>query len=240
MGGLYNLQLQSSDFSEYGYYTIHIRPKQIRTLITDCGVLASLPSVRGLVIDLSNVSATDVNKFTPQGLVGYRIEYLDTQTSKKIPNSYTIVTSSFYCQPIASNVSSTTQKAIRYQYSDAATNLVFLTITPSSAPANKPNTVPNIGVPNQKIILTNTFVNPTTIEIEMVEYDTSTLAYALYGNQTKAVNEGVYTIYDKNNQIYKQYNLYEINNTFGDTLFEIREEKTQIDQTLNFNSIISQ
>ena len=77
LGGLYNLQLQSSDFSEYGYYTIHIRPKQIRTLITDCGVLASLPSVRGLVIDLSNVSATDVNKFTPQGLVGYRIEYLD-------------------------------------------------------------------------------------------------------------------------------------------------------------------
>jgi hypothetical protein len=239
LGGLYNLQLQSSDFSEYGYYTIHIRPKQIRTLITDCGVLASLPSVRGLVIDLSNVSATDVAKFTPQGLVGYRIEYLDTHTSKKIPNSYTIVTSSFYCQPVASNLSSTTQKAIRYQYSDSATNLVFLTITPSSAPSNKPNTIPNIGVPNQKIILTNTFVNPTTIEIEMVEYDTSTLAYALYGNQTKAVNEGVYTIYDKNNQIYKQYNLYEINNTYGETLYEIRQEKTQIDQTLNFNTIIS-
>jgi hypothetical protein len=73
----------------------------------------------------------------------------------------------------------------------------------------------------------------------MVEYDTSTLAYALYGNQTKAVNEGVYTIYDKNNQIYKQYNLYEINNTYGETLYEIRQEKTQIDQTLNFNTIIS-
>jgi len=240
LGGLYNLQLQSSDFSEFGYYTIHIRPKQIRTLITDCGILASLPSVRGLVIDLSNISATDVAKFTPQGLIGYRIEYLDTNTSKKIPNFYTIVTSSFYCQPVTSNVSSTTQKVIRYQYSDAPTNLMFLTITPSSAPSSKPNTVPNIGVPNQKIILTNTFVNPTTIEIEMVEYDTSTLAYALYGNQSKAVAEGVYTIYDSNNNIYKQYNLYEINDTYGDTLFEIRELKTQIDQTLSFNSITSQ
>ena len=56
IGGLYNLKLKSADFSELGIYTLHIRPKQIRTSITDCGVLASLPSVRGLVIDLGNVS----------------------------------------------------------------------------------------------------------------------------------------------------------------------------------------
>jgi hypothetical protein len=55
LGGLYNLKLSADDFSELGIYTLHIRPKQIRTTITDCGVLASLPSVRGLVIDTSNV-----------------------------------------------------------------------------------------------------------------------------------------------------------------------------------------
>ena len=55
LGGLYNLKLESDDFSDLGVYTLHIRPKQIRTKITDCGVLASLPSVRGLVIDLSNI-----------------------------------------------------------------------------------------------------------------------------------------------------------------------------------------
>ena len=203
LGGLYNLRLDSDDFDELGIYTLHIRPKQIRTSITDCGILASLSSVRGIIIDLSNVPSDDRNKFTPQGLVGYRIEYLNSDGSK-IPNFYRMVTSSFYCNPIASNLTSTTQKAIRYQYTDQATNLLFLTVTPSSAPTNKPNTVPFIGEPSQNIILTNTFFNPTTIEIEMVEHDDTTLAYALYGNQSKSVSDGIYTIYTADNNIYKQ------------------------------------
>lgn len=237
LGGLYNLKLNSTDFSQLGIYTLHLRPKQIRTTITDCGILASLPSVRGLIIDLSNIPSVDRNKFTPQGLVGYRIEYIDVNTNKKVPNFYRVVTSSFYCTPVVSNLTSTTQKAIRYQYSETASNLMFLTITPSSAPSSKPNTVPYIGQPSQKIILTNTFFNPTTLEIEMVEYDTQSLAYALYGNQTKAISQGIYTIYDNNNNIYKQYNLYEIKDQFNETLYEVREQRTNIDETLNFDTI---
>lgn len=237
LGGLYNLKLSSDDFSDLGIYTLHIRPKQIRTTITDCGILASLPSVRGLVIDLSNVPSEDRNKFIPQGLIGYRIEYINTTDNKKIPNFYRIVTSSFYCTPVVSNLTSTTQKAIRYQYSDQPTNLMFLTITPSSAPSSKPNTVPFIGQPSQKIIFSNTFFNPTTVEIEMVEHDASTLAHALYGNQSKAVSPGIYTIYDNNNNIYKQYNLFEIKDDFNETLYEVREERTDIDETLNFDTI---
>jgi hypothetical protein len=171
LGGLYNLKLNSGDFSELGIYTLHIRPKQIRTTISDCGILASLPSVRGLIIDLSNIDEQDRNKFTPQGLVGYRIEYINPENNKKVPNFYRIVTSSFYCTPIVSNLTNTTQKAIRYQYTEQPTNLMFLTVTPSSAPSSKPNTVPFIGQPSQKIILTNTFMNPTTLEIDMVEHD---------------------------------------------------------------------
>ena len=237
LGGLYNLKLSSTDFSNLGIYTLHIRPKQIRTSITDCGILASLPSVRGLVIDLSNVPSADRNKFTPQGLVGYRIEYLNSNDNTKVPNFYRIVTSSFYCTPVVSNLTSTTQKAIRYQYSVAASNLLFLTVTPSSAPSSRPNVVPFIGQPGQNIILTNTFFNPTTVEVEMVEHDSSTLAYALYGNQSKAVSSGIYTIYDNNNNIFKQYNLYEVKDEFNETLFEIRENKTDIDETLNFDDI---
>jgi hypothetical protein len=237
LGGLYNLKLSSDDFSQLGIYTLHIRPKQIRTTITDCGVLASLPSVRGLIIDISNVPSEDRNKFVAQGLVGYRIEYINTDNNTKIPNFYRIVTSSFYCTPIASNLTNTTQKAIRYQYSDQPTNLMFLTVTPSSAPSSKPNTVPFIGQPSQKIILTNTFVNPTTLEIEMVEHDTNTLAYALYGNQTKAIAPGIYTIYDNDNNIYKQYNLYEIKDDLNDTLYEVREKRTDINQGLDFDTI---
>jgi hypothetical protein len=239
LGGLYNLKLTSDDFSDLGIYTLHLRPKQIRTTIMDCGILASLPSVRGLVVDLSKVPSADRNKFTPQGLVGYRIEYINTTDNKKIPNFYRVVTSSFYCAPVVSNLTSTTQKAIRYQYSESATNLMFLTVTPSSAPTSKPNTVPVIGQPSQKIIFTNTYFNPTTVEIEMVEHDVTTLGYALYGNQTKAVTPGIYTIYDNNNNIYKQYNLFEIKDTFNDTLYEVREERTDIDETLNFDSIIN-
>lgn len=238
LGGLYNLKLSAEDFSNLGIYTLHIRPKQIRTTITDCGVLASLPSVRGLIIDTSNVPAADRNKFTPQGMVGYRVEYIDTTDNKtKIPNFYRVVTSSFYCQPITSNLSNTTDKAIRYQYTDQVTNLIFMTITPSSSPSTRPNVIPFIGQPGQKIILTNTFVNPTTIEVDMVEHDANTLAHALYGNQTKAISPGIYTIYDENNQIYKQYNLYEIKDQFSETLYEVREERTDIDETLGLDNI---
>ena len=241
LGGLYNLKLESKDFSDLGIYTLHLRPKQIRTKITDCGVLASLPSVRGLVIDLSNVVSTDRNKFSPQGLIGYRIEYINPTDSKKVPNFYRVITSNFYCEPITTNLTNTSQKAIRYRYSDSATNLMFLTITPSSAPSTRPNTIPYIGQPEQTIILTNTYFNPVTIEIEMVEHDASTLAYALYGDQSKAISSGIYTIYsqdpDGTRHIYKQFNLYEIKDQYNETLYEIREKKTDIDESLNFDTI---
>ncbi len=237
LGGMYTLRLESTTFSELGIYTLHVRPKQIRTQITDCGVLASLSSVRGIVIDLGNVDQEDRTKFTPQGLVGYRVEYISVSDNKKVPNFYKVVTSSFYCEPVTTNLTNTTQKSVRYRYSDSPTNLVFLTVTPSSAPSNKPNTVPFIGQPLQKIILTNSYFNPTTIEVEMVEHDASTLALALYGNQSKAVSSGIYTIYDGSNNIYKQFNLYEVKDEFNETLYEIREGRTDIDQTLNFDDI---
>ncbi len=237
LGGLYNLKLSADDFSELGIYTLHIRPKQIRTSITDCGVLASLPSVRGLIIDLNNVPSADRGKFIPQGLVGYRIEYINTSTLQKVPNFYRVVTSSFFCLPVTSNLTNTTDKAIRYQYTDQTSNLIFLTLTPSSSPSSRPNVVPYIGEPGQNIILTNTYFNPTTIEVEMVEHDATTLAHALYGNQTKAITPGIYTIYDQDNNIYKQYNLYEIKDEFNETMYEVREERDTIDETLGFTNI---
>ena len=237
LGGLYNLKLQAGQFSELGIYTLHLRPKQVRTSIMDCGVLASLPSVRGLVIDIGNVPVDDQGKFTPQGLVGYRIEYINNNNNQKVPNFYRLVTSSFYCVPTTANLSNSTDKAIRYQYTDSQSNFIFLTVTPSSSPSSRPNVVPFIGEPGQTIILTNTFFNPTTVEIEMVEHDASTLAHALYGDQTKAIAPGIYTIYDKDKNIYKQYNLYEIKDQFNETLYEVREERTSVDETLNLDNI---
>jgi hypothetical protein len=239
LGGLYNLTLPANQFNALGIYTLYLRPVQIRTVITDCGVLSALPNVKGLVIDISNVPTQFVNKFVAQGLVGFRVEYLNADGSK-IPNFFRVVTSSFFCEPVVTNEVNTQQKAIRYRYVDGDSNLLFLTLSPSSSPTNKPNATPFIGQPNQDIIITNTFFNPVTIEIEMVEYDVSSLAIALYGNQTKSIDDGIYTIYDSQNNIYKQYNLYEIRDQFNALLYEVRQSRgNNIDFSKNFTSITS-
>ena len=218
LGGLYNLTLPANQFNALGIYTLYIRPAQIRTSITDCGVLSALPNVKGIVIDITNVPTQYQNNFVPQGLVGFRIEYLNPDGSK-IPNFFRVVTSSFFCEPVVTNEVNTTQKSIRYRYVDGDSNLLFLTLSPSSSPTNKPNATPYIGQPDQNIIITNTFFNPVTVEVEMVEYDISSLAIALYGNQTKSMDDGIYTIYDSANNIYRQYNLYEIRDQFNALLY---------------------
>lgn len=237
LGGLYNLTLPANQFNALGIYTLYIRPAQIRTLITDCGVLSALPNVKGIIIDITNVPTEYQNKFVPQGLVGFRIEYLNPDGSK-IPNFFRVVTSSFYCEPVVTNEVNTTQKSIRYRYVDGDSNLIFLTLSPSSSPTNKPNATPFIGQPNQDIIITNTFFNPITLEVEMVEYDISSLAIALYGNQTKSIDDGIYTIYDSQNNIYRQYNLYEIRDQFNALLYEVRQNRNDnIDFSKNFTNI---
>ncbi len=86
----------------------------------------------------------------------------------------------------------------------------------------------------------DSYFNPITLDIEIAEHDFSTLAYALYGNQTKSVDDGIYTIYDEDNNIYKQYNLYEIKNQFNELLFEVRENRgTNIDFSKSFTNITS-
>ena len=239
LGGLYNLTLPANQFNALGIYTLYIRPAEIRTVISDCGVLSSLPNVKGIVIDISDVPTQYQNKFVPQGLVGFRVEYLNSDGSK-IPNFFRVVTSSFFCEPVVTNEVNTTQKAIRYRYVDGDSNLIFLTLSPSSSPTNKPNATPFIGQPDQDIIISNTFFNPVSIEIEMVEYDISSLAIALYGNQTKSIDDGIYTIYDANDNIYRQYNLYEIRDQFNALLYEVRQSRgNNIDFSKNFTNITS-
>ena len=237
LGGMYNLKLPADQFNKIGIYTLYIRPAEIRTKITDCGILSALPNVKGIVIDLNNVPSQFTNKFTNQGLVGFRVEYLNDDGSK-IPNFFRVITSSFYCEPVIQNLTNTSQQSIRYRYTEGTTNIMFCTLSPSSSPTNKPNATPYIGQPDQNIIITNTFFNPITTEIEIVEHDISTLAIALYGNQTKSIDDGIYTIYDSNNNIYKQYNLYEIRDQFSDLLYEVRQDRNNnIDFTKNFTNI---
>jgi hypothetical protein len=237
LGGLYNLRLPAEQFNQLGIYTLYIRPAEIRTSILDCGVLSSLPNVKGIIIDINDVPSQFRNKFVNQGLVGFRIEYLNSDGTK-IPNFFRIVTSSFFCEPVVQNLTNTSQKAIRYRYTDNNTNIIFCTVSPSSSPTNKPNATPYIGQPNQTIIMSNTFFNPITLDIEIADQDFSTLAIALYGNQTKSMDDGIYTIYDANNNIYQQYNLYEIRDQFNTLLYEVRQNRgDNIDFSKNFTNI---
>ena len=237
LGGLYNLRLPAEQFNQLGIYTLYLRPAEIRTSILDCGVLSSLPNVKGIVIDLNDVPTQFRNKFVNQGLVGFRIEYLNSDGTK-IPNFFRIITSSFFCEPVVQNLTNTSQKAIRYRYTDNNTNIIFCTVSPSSSPTNKPNATPYIGQPNQNIIISNTFFNPITLDIEIADQDFSTLAIALYGNQTKSMDDGIYTIYDTNNNIYQQYNLYEIRDQFNTLLYEVRQNRgDNIDFSKNFTNI---
>lgn len=239
LGGMYNLRLPSNEFNQTGIYTLYIRPAEMRTTITDCGVLSALPNVKGIIIDLNNVDPQFRNKFVAQGLVGFRVEYLN-DSGTKVPNFYRIVTSSFYCEPVTTNLTNSSQKTIRYRYVENGSDLLFCTLSPSSAPSNKPNATPFIGQPNQNIIITNTYFNPITLDIEMAEHDIDTLAIALYGNQTKSLEDGIYTLYDPSNNIYKQYNLFEIRDEFNNLLFEVRQDRgDNIDFSKNFNNVIS-
>ena len=238
LGGLYNLKLPADQFNKLGIYTLYIRPAEIRTKITDCGVLSSLPNVKGIVVDLNNVPSQYRNKFVNQGLIGFRVEYLNSDGTK-IPNFFRIITSSFYCEPVVQNLTNTSQKAIRYRYVESTSNLLFCTLSPSSSPTNKPSATPFIGQPDQNVIITNTFFNPITTEIEIVEHDISTLAIALYGNQTKSIDDGIYTIYDSANNIYKQYNLFEVRDQFNELLYEVRQDRNNnIDFSKSFNNIV--
>jgi hypothetical protein len=55
------------------------------------------------------------------------------------------------------------------------------------------------------------------------------------------MEDGVYTIYDENNNIYQQFNLYEIKDDFNNLLYEVKENRgDNIDFSKNFQNITEQ
>lgn len=241
LGGLYNLVLPTAIFNQKGFYNILIRPKRIRLSITDCGVLASKPDIRGVIFNLQDINPADVSKFENGGLVGYRIEYIEPNANvdeKKQQNLFKIITSNNKVEPISENLTNTTQKGIRYRLNDNST-LIFCTVTPSSAPAIKPNATPFIGLPAQEVLLIPTVFDPIHIEIEFAEHDFDTLAIGLFGNQTKSVADGVRTYYDENDEIFKQFDEFTIkDDTEAEKLFDVKQERDDIDFTKDLNNII--
>lgn len=235
--GLYNLRLPASVFGQLGIYTIYIKPKRVVTTIIDCSVLSALPSVKGIVLDSTQL---------PEGLrannalQGYRIEYVDPTTNNKVRNMVRYVVTANKVVPVNDNVGNTSQKATRYKFDDSGT-LLFLQLTPSSSSDVKPNVSPSIGTPNQTIIITNTFFSPLVIEVDLVANTIDTLSDLVGGEQIKDVDNGILTYFDSNRIITRQFDIYEIKDDVGNVpLYEVKERRTNINETQNFDEVTSE
>ena len=123
-GGMYTLKLPVANFSTKGFYTIIIKPVEIRTTIVDVGVLSSLADIKGLLFDISALPPNFAGKFENDGLVGYRIEYLNTTATSedaKVNNFFRVITSNNRAEPVNQNLTNTNQKAIIYRFNDKYT-----------------------------------------------------------------------------------------------------------------------
>ncbi len=236
--GFYTLKLPVSTFNTKGLYYIYIKPKEIRTTIKDVGVLYSDTTIRGLVIDPTDGFADDqalVN--VNNNLIGYRIEYINQETNSKVANQFTIVTSSNKAEIILSGGENSSDISSSYNLVNTG-NLIFLTVTPSSESSVNPNYLPFMGAINQQVIITNTFFNPIMIELEVVEHDLDTLSWEIGGNKIMDVQGSKYTVYNDNNEIFKQVKIYKKQNlTTNDVDFEISEKMTDVDETQDFDTI---
>ena len=238
--GMYTLKLPLDQFSQKGFYSVYIKPREVPAVILDVGVLTSYPDVRGIVIDTSTVTDANVRSklLSNNELVGYRIIYFDDNGQRL--SHYRIVTSSNKCEPVANNPSNTSDKSYSYRYDDSST-LVFITLTPSTAPTFKASAEPYIGKVNQKILIVNTEFEPVMLDIEMVDHDADTISTMLEGSQLRSLDHGLVTTFNENNEIYHQSEHYTLKDRYtGEPVYEVKQKKTDsIDFTQTIDSVLN-
>jgi len=231
--GSYNLRLPASVFNQLGIYNIFIKPKVFPIQIIDCSVLSSLPNVKGIVLNANDLAE---KLKANNALQGYKIEYRNDDGTK-LRNVVRYCVTANKVVPISQNIGNTSQNTIRYRFDDSGT-LMFLQLTPSSSSDVKPNIQPFIGIPGQIIYMSNTNFSPLMVEVDLVENTIDTLADIVAGEQIKDVDNGILTYFDKDRVVTNQFNLYEIKDDLNDQpLFEVKEKRTEIDESQNFDEI---
>lgn len=230
--GMYKLRLPANVFNKLGYYSILIKPKTFQTTILDCSYVVTNDnnqlniSKKGIVIPSLQFSRNN-------SLVGYQVEYFDTN-GVKINNLTRIITSSDLVN-INVNNNTVNQGATTYVL-DPAGSIIFLTLTPDQGSLISNNVKVDLGVKNQRILISNTFFDPFYVEIEMVDQTIKTLSYALYGNSSRDLQTGILTYFNDQNLIYKQYNLFTRKSAFEYGNIDVREQRS----ITNFNQEFSQ
>lgn len=234
--GMYNLHLPLGEFSKKGFYTVYIKPKEIRAVVADVGVLSSFNDVRGLVIDSTKVS--EENKFlfsSNNALIGYRLVYLNPSNGTR-EGYYRIVTSNNRCEPLTQSVTNSNEKIVSYRYNDSST-LTFITVTPSTAPSFKSSASPFIGNVSQEVLFINTKFEPVALEIEMVDHDADTISNMLEGSQLRDLEGGLVTTFNENDEIYHQSQHYTLKDNY--TSRPIYEVKKNMGNDIDFSQTIS-
>lgn len=232
INGLFNLRLPLDVFNMKGFYSIYIRPKEYSITLTDVSVLAAYPDIKGVIINSNYVSGQT-------NLDGYLIQYKDTDGNKT--ETVRLITSTNRCEPVLVNVSDTYPKATRYRLVDSTTNnLLFCTVTPSSANSFRPNVTPYIGSAGDSVILSNTKFNPILLEVEMTDTDIESLAESLTGDQTRNRDAGIITTYTKDHLIKEQYDVYTVKNELGEPKFDAKIKRTSIDNTQSYDNLIGE
>ena len=221
--GIYNLSLPVNIFGRKGFYTVFIRPKEIYCTITDVGALGAYPDVRGIILDMNNID-NDRAMFGNDNLVGYRIEYLDTNLERQ--DYYRLITSNNFAEPITQNLTSSNTNSNAYRFNESGT-LAFLTLSPSTGPSFKASSKPYIGTPNQTIIISNTKFDPVCLRIEICENDFDTIATSIDGNQVRSLDTGLLTTYNDDMEIFKQFEFYTLKDNYNkNAKFEVKKKRT--------------
>lgn len=236
--GIYQLSLPVSVFGNVGFYCVYIRPKEVSCTIKDIGALSAYPDVRGIVIDMNDVD--DTTMFANDNLIGYRVEYLDYEDGTLMRQDYyRIITSNNKCEPMSQNLTSSNTNSNGYRFNDSGT-LSFITVTPSTAPSFKANQKPYIGVPNQRIILSNTKFDPVMVEIEIAKHDVETISMMLENDQVRSLDSGIVTTYNDDGEIYLQTEFYTLKNNFNtNDAYEVRKKRSEIDNSIDYDEIIN-
>lgn len=229
--GLYNMKLPLSIFGSKGIYTIYIKPKEIEIPIYAVSTLQNYSDIRGVIFEADKL---DSSLNVDNALVGYRIQYGDVE------EEFTrIITSSNKCYVVPT--AGQTKFALYTNSGNAGSSngkLIFCTVTPSTANGFTANLMPSIGEAGQVVRISNTKFNPVMFEIEMVDHDAETLSYMLEGDQVRNLDNGTFTVYNNDHEIYKQYETYTVKTRLGKPLYDIKLNKNSVDTSQNYNNII--
>lgn len=235
--GAYKIRLPASTFSSLGFYLILIKPKSYQTTIIDCSFIISTQdqsfqiSKKGIVIPKLQFQSSG-------SLIGYQLEYFD-QNLQKIRNFHRIITSSDLVSP-APQSNQSLQPTSQSYVLDNNGSMLFLTLSPSDDSLINSTAVADLGRAGQSILISNTFFDPVMVEVEILDQNIKTLSYALYGNSSRDLETGIFSIFSEDNFLYKQYNLLTRKKQFSSGEVDTREERSVINFNQSFLSVSQQ